>query len=100
MTATARSRTPLYRDVRVLQWAFQLALFEIYGLDRSYIDTYAQKLQAVSDAQARAVIDDVVPPSKDLVLVVIGNASQIREGLAKYGPITEMKISDPEFRKR
>jgi zinc protease len=82
------------------QWAYQLALFEIYGLDRSYIDTYAQKLQAVSDTQARQVVDEIFPPGKDLVLVVIGNASQIREGLAKYGPITEMKISDPEFRKK
>jgi hypothetical protein len=30
-------------------------------------------------------------------LVVIGKASAIREGLKKYGPITEMKLSDPVF---
>jgi zinc protease len=30
-------------------------------------------------------------------MVVIGNASVIREGLRKYGPITEMKLSDPVF---
>jgi zinc protease len=81
------------------QWAYQLAIFELYGLDRSYIDTYGEKLRAVSGEQARRVIDEVFPQSANLALVVIGNAAQIREGLAKYGPITEMKISDPEFRK-
>jgi general L-amino acid transport system permease protein len=48
MTATARSRTPLYRDVRVLQWAFQLAvvavvvgfLVWIYG---NYTDSTSQQ---------------------------------------------------------
>jgi len=32
--------------------------------------------------------------------VVIGNASVIREGLRKYGPIAEMKLSDPTFNAR
>ena len=29
--------------------------------------------------------------------MVIGNAGAIREGLRKYGPITEMKLADPTF---
>ena len=79
------------------QWATQLASLEFYGLDRSYIDNYAAQLGAVTPADAKKVIDEVVPPSTQLAIVVIGNASAIREGLRKYGPITEMKLADPTF---
>lgn len=81
------------------QWAYQLANLELYGLDRSYIDNYSAALGAVSLDDAKKVVDEVFPASKQLVLVVIGNASAIREGLRKYGPITEMKLSDPVFQK-
>ena len=43
------------------------------------------------------MIDEVFPPSAQLTLVVIGNAGAIRDGLRKYGPVTEMKLSDPAF---
>jgi zinc protease len=81
------------------QWAYQLGNLELYGLERSYIDGYSNALGAVKPADAKQVIADVFPPSNDLVLVVIGNAAQIREGLSKYGPITEMKLSEPVFGK-
>jgi predicted Zn-dependent peptidase len=80
------------------QWAYQLATLEFYGLDRSYIDDYGNKLAAVSLADAKRVIDEVIPTSQQLVLVVIGKAEAIRDGLRKYGPLTEVKLSDPEFR--
>lgn len=79
------------------QWAYQLATLEFYGLDRSYIDEYSAKLAAVSLDDARRVIGDVIPPSERMVLVVIGKAAAIRDDLRKYGPITEVKLSDPEF---
>jgi predicted Zn-dependent peptidase len=79
------------------QWAAQLATLEFYGLDRRYIDDYSGQLAAVTPADARKVIDEVFPASSALTLVVIGNASAIREGLRKYGPITEMKLADPTF---
>jgi predicted Zn-dependent peptidase len=79
------------------QWSSQLAVLEFYGLDRHYIDDYPQALADVDVARARKVVDGVFPASSDLVLVVIGKASAIREGLKKYGPITEMKLSDPVF---
>ena len=37
----------------------------------------------------------VLPEAKNLVLVLIGDAAKIREQVKKYGPVTEMKISDP-----
>jgi zinc protease len=30
-------------------------------------------------------------------MVVIGDGSEIREAARKYGPVTEMKITDPTF---
>jgi zinc protease len=79
------------------QWAAQLATLEFYGLDRRYIDDYSAQLAAVTPADARKVIDEVYPPGTSLTLVVVGNAAAIREGLRKYGPITEMKLADPTF---
>jgi zinc protease len=82
------------------QWAYQLATLEFYGLDRNYIDNYGAALAAVSASDARRVVDEVIPASNDVVLVVIGKADAIRDGLRKYGPLTEIKLSDPHFRPR
>lgn len=80
------------------QWASQLATLEFYGLDRRYIDDYSAALAGVSSADAKRVIGEVFPSSAALAIVVVGNASAIREGLRKYGPVTEMKLADPTFR--
>lgn len=82
------------------QWSHQLAALEFYGLDRSYIDDYGSALSAVTLDDARSIVSEVIPSSRQLVLVVIGKAEAIREDLRKYGPLTEMKLSDPEFRAR
>ncbi len=79
------------------QWAAQLATLEFYGLGRDYIDNYSAQLAAVTPADAKKVIDEVFPSSSALTIVVVGNASAIREGLRKYGPIMEMKLADPSF---
>jgi predicted Zn-dependent peptidase len=82
-----------------VQWAGQLASFEFYGLSRDYIDGYSAAVAAVSLDDAKRVISEVVPASDRVVLVVIGKAAAIRDGLRKYGPIVEMKLSDPQFQK-
>jgi predicted Zn-dependent peptidase len=79
------------------QWASQLATLEFYGLDRSYIDNYSAALAGVGGADAKRVIDEVLPSSSALAIVVVGNAGALREGLRKYGPVTEMKLADPSF---
>jgi predicted Zn-dependent peptidase len=79
------------------QWAMQLATLEFYGLGRSYIDDYSAALAGVTGADARRVIDEVFPASSKLAIVVVGNANAIRDGLRKYGPLTEMKLADPSF---
>jgi predicted Zn-dependent peptidase len=80
-----------------VQWAGQLASFEFYGLSRDYIDGYSAAVAAVSLDDAKRVISEVVPASDRVVLVVIGKAAAIRDGLRKYGPVAEMKLSDPQF---
>jgi predicted Zn-dependent peptidase len=79
------------------QWAYQLATLEFYGLDRSYIDNYGDALRAVTVADAKRIVSEVIPPSQQSVLVVIGKADAIRDDLRKYGPLTEVKLADPEF---
>lgn len=79
------------------QWASQLATLEFYGLGRSYIDDYSAALAGVSGPDAKRVIDEVFPPSSAVAIVVVGNAGALRDGLRKYGPVTEMKLADPAF---
>jgi len=38
-----------------------------------------------------------VTTSGDLVMVVIGDAAEIRDAVRNYGSVTEMKITDPTF---
>ena len=79
------------------QWAGALADLEFYGLDRNYIDGYGAALAAVSAQDAQRMIRERFPASDNMTLVVIGNAAAIRDGLGKYGPLTQMKLSDPTF---
>jgi len=51
-------------------------------------------------AASAAQVDDaraVFPASGDLVIVAIGDAARIRDVMRGYGPVTEMKITDPRF---
>ena len=43
------------------------------------------------------VMQRVLPAPDDLTLVLIGKASAIREAARRYGPVTEMKLSDKTF---
>jgi zinc protease len=87
---------PLQYETAV-HWATALADLEFFGLDQSFIEGYGPALARVDLAEASAVIADAFPRPADLVMVLIGDAAKIREAVAKYGPITEMKLSDPDF---
>jgi predicted Zn-dependent peptidase len=78
------------------QLAAQLVAMTVNGDSRDVIDGYLGKIAAATPAQidaARAVF----PDSKDLVIVAIGDASKIRDWMKAYGPLTEMKLTDPRF---
>jgi len=80
------------------QLAAQLAMLEQYGLDTSYINDYGAAIAAANSDSIALAIAEVYPLPDDLVFVLIGDASLIREGLSQYGPVTEMSIDAPRFR--
>ena len=80
------------------QLAAQVSMLELYGLDATYVDDYVDALRIVDEAGIAATIADVYPSVDDLALILIGDAAQIREAVAEYGPVTEMSISEPRFR--
>jgi zinc protease len=78
-------------------WATALSDLEFYGLGKDYIEGYGPALAKVDLAETAAVTADAFPRPADLVIVLIGDAAKIRETAAKYGPVTEMKLEQPDF---
>ena len=71
---------------------------ELNGLDRTHIDAYGAALDAATPVSVHNTISDVYPGTDDLALILIGDAEAIREDVAKYGPVTEVSITEPRFR--
>jgi predicted Zn-dependent peptidase len=80
--------------------AGRLADMLLYGLGRDDVDGYAQRIAAVDRAAVRGSIAATFPSSSDLAIVLIGDAASIRNDVRKYGPVTEMSITDPRFAPR
>jgi len=78
-------------------WAAALADLEFYGLGNDYIEGYGAALSKVDPGEAAAVTADAFPRPGDLAIVLIGDAEKIRADVARYGTVTEMKISQPDF---
>ena len=78
------------------QLAGQLASMALYGDTRDAIDGYLGRIAATTPEQIAAA-GAVFPDSQDLVIVAIGDAARIRDAMASYGPLTEMKLTDPRF---
>ena len=76
----------------------QLAALEAFGLGVSYINDYGRALVSIDTQAVATVIDAVYPVAGDLVVVLLGDAEAIREDAARYGPVTEMPITEPYFR--
>jgi predicted Zn-dependent peptidase len=79
------------------QLAGRLADLLFYGLGPEDVDEYAQRVTKVDAAAVRDTIERAFPKPGDLAMVLIGDAAKIRAQLQKYGPLTEMKITDPQF---
>jgi len=79
------------------QLAGQFAELEALGLDESFVNDYGDAVAAADGETIRSVIGDVYPTLDNLVFVIIGDAELIRGDIAKFGPITEMAISEPRF---
>ena len=80
------------------QLAAIFAQLESNGLGPEYINEYGAAIAAAELESLNAVIDEVYPAADNLVFVILGDAELIREEIAKYGPVTELAISEPRFR--
>ena len=78
--------------------AAMLAFLEQHGLGRDYIDGYAEALGAATPVSVHNTISEVYPLPENLVLVLVGDAAAIRDDIERYGPVTEMSITEPRFR--
>lgn len=78
------------------QLAGAIARLDLYGLPRDYIDGYGARIEAATAADVAAA-RSAFAPGDATVLVAIGDAAKIRDAVAKYGPVTEMKLSDKGF---
>ena len=67
----------------------QLADIEFYNLPRDYIDTYQERVDAVTREEANAAARELFP-YEDLLILILGKAEEIEGQLAglNLGPLT------------
>lgn len=80
-----------------MDWAVALGEVELYGLGPDYIDHYGPALREVTMDDTRRVIDEAFPSSDALAIVLVGDASKIRDCAKGYGVITDMTLTQPSF---
>jgi predicted Zn-dependent peptidase len=75
----------------------RIADLTFHGLPDSEVEGYLGRLDAVGPKDVMGVIARDIPKPDDLVFVLIGNASAIRDVAKSYGPVVERSIDDPGF---
>ena len=78
-------------------WAAQLADLELYGLDRAHIEGYGPALRSAGLEEARQVIQQAFPLGRQLAVVVIGDAQQVRGQLERYGAVRQIRLAAGNF---
>ena len=66
--------------------ANQLLRIELFGLPADWLETYRAKIAAVTPAEAASATKTYID-APNPVLVVVGDAKILKEGLAKYGKV-------------
>ncbi|CAM3714599.1 insulinase family protein [Corallococcus sp. ZKHCc1 1396] len=79
------------------QLASKLSELAFFGLPAQDVDGFAGAVSATTRDGVRTVLQRVLPASQDLTFVLIGKAAALRDVARRYGPVTEMKISDKRF---
>ena len=80
-----------------MDWTVALGEIELYGLGAGYIESYSAQLQSVTLPQMQAVIDTAFPAPDAVAIVLIGDAAELRDQVGRYGPITEIPLTQPDF---
>ncbi len=79
------------------QLAREIAELEFYGLDEREINTFSEKIDAMTLADTKRIIQQYFPLD-NLVFVLIGKANEIEAVAKKYAPKMDAKsISQPGF---
>ena len=63
-----------------------------YGFDKSFINNFEKKVDALDLKKANEIIETYFPTDK-LQIVLIGKASEIKKIAEKYGKVTETEIN-------
>jgi zinc protease len=71
----------------------QLAIVETYGLGKDYLPGYLDNIAKVTAPQIRQAAGKYID-TKNLLIVVVGKAADVRESLKQFGPVTELELSD------
>jgi len=88
---------PTSRLETIDQLAAAVAEIELYGLGRDEIDQYFARLDAVTLDDANAAARKYYR-ADNLLLVMVGAASRIRDRVAKYGDVLVTPIQTPGWR--
>jgi predicted Zn-dependent peptidase len=80
-----------------MDWTVAMGEIELYGLGAGYIEDYGMQLQNVTLPQMRAVIGTAFPAPDEVAIILIGDAAELRGQVGRYGPVTEMSLTHPDF---
>jgi len=64
-----------------------------YNFDESFINNFQKNVDGLTLDKAKQIIEKYFPKDK-LQLVLVGKAAEIRKIAEKYGPVTEVKITE------
>ncbi|MGH9670514.1 MAG: M16 family metallopeptidase [Terriglobales bacterium] len=79
------------------QLARLMTQLEFYGLDQTEIDNYYGRIDAMTLAESKRIIEQYFP-ADNLVFVLIGKAGEIQGAVKKYAPEMDTKsITEPTF---
>lgn len=78
------------------QIAGQVASYRLMGLSREDLESYRTRVAAVTPDDVTEVVREHVHPSR-AAIVVVGDATQVREGLARFGPVTLLDVEGNEL---
>jgi zinc protease len=68
----------------------------VYGYDENFINTFQAKVDGLTIAESKKIIEEYFPKDK-LQFVLVGKADEIRDQVKKYGAIMEKEIKDEGF---
>jgi predicted Zn-dependent peptidase len=79
------------------QLAAAMVRLEFFGLDRGHVNEHTRRTDAIALPDAKKAIAAHYPRTKDLAIVLLGQAEKIRATAAKYGSLSEKSVSQPGF---